>query len=308
MLGTNEPGGLPSRERGNSIAAAKECNGAKAKENQEELGSKDGASAGQLDETSDRGDTEHVDNIRDLAVQEARYGCNPTPQLLATAKIGNFSQARLSSGVLAEGRIISGSKRTRTSSLEPPVTKATLSELDVPRIVFNPKLRHDVNFDPELHFRPNLDGEKGRRKAQKATEFWNCLRTQLQMFIEDNAACEIQLADQVWSLPMTLKAIREILGTLVPPEDRLVVEEILNVDLLMQQFSKGVADLEKLAMWLSQTLKTHCAPMRDEWVDEMVNQLSTGNRNRDISMLVQGLQTLLGVLEAMKLVQTPQNM
>jgi len=80
------------------------------------------------------------------------------------------------------------------------------------------------------------------------------------------------------------------------------VEEILNVDLLMQQFSKGVADLEKLALWLSCTLKSHCAPMRDEWVDEMVNQLSNGYLNRDVPLLAQGLQTLLTVLEAMKLV------
>jgi T-complex protein 11 len=69
------------------------------------------------------------------------------------------------------------------SSPDPPITKATLSELDVPRIVFNPKLRHDVNFDPDLHFRPNLDGDSGRRKAQKATEFWDTFQTQLQSFM-----------------------------------------------------------------------------------------------------------------------------
>jgi T-complex protein 11 len=304
MLGTNQPGGLPSRECGNNIAAAKEYSGVKAKEEQEELGSTDRASAGHLDETSDHRDTEHVDGIQDLPAREARYGCNPSSQPLATAQSGNPSQATINSGASAEGRVMAGAKRIKTSSLEPPVTRSTLSELDVPRIVFNPKLRHDVNFDPDLHFRPNLDGEKGRRKAQKATEFWNCFRSQLQAFMEDKVTFETQHTGQTWCLPTTLIAIGEILGTLVPPEDRSVVEEILNVDLLMQQFSRGVADLEKLAVWLSQTLKTHCAPMRDEWVDEMVNQLSNGNRNRDVPVLVQGLQTLLGVLEAMKLVQT----
>jgi hypothetical protein len=194
------------------------------------------------------------------------------------------------------------SKNLRSVSREPPVTKETLSELDVPRIVFNPKLRHDVNFDPDLHFRPNLDGEKGRRKAQKAIEFWNHLRAQLEFFMTDQVTFMSNLNSQDWSLPLTLRAVGQILATLVPPEDRSVVEEILNVDLLMQQFSKGVADLEKLALWLSRTLKSHCAPMRDEWVDEMVNQLSNGYRNRDVPLLAQGLQTLLTVLEAMKLV------
>jgi hypothetical protein len=94
--------------------------------------------------------------------------------------------------------------------------------------------------------------------------------------MDDKAAFETRFGDSVWCLPITLKEIREILGTLVPPEDRSVVEDTLNVDHLMQQFSKGGADLEKLSHWLSQTLKMHCAPMRDEYVDEMVNQACLG--------------------------------
>lgn len=43
--------------------------------------------------------------------------------------------------------------------------------------------------------------------------------------------------------------------------------------------------------------------MRDEWVDEMVNQLTVGNHNRDASLLAQGLKSLLIMLEAMKLVR-----
>jgi len=192
---------------------------------------------------------------------------------------------------------------SKASPLEPPVTKTTLSELDIPRIVYNPKLRHDVNFDPDLHFRPNLDGESGRRKTQKANDFWNRLRTEIEEFMADPVMFETKLAGKQWSLQSTLLAIGEILGTLVPPEDRSAVEEILNVELLMQQFRKGVADLEKLSIWLARTLKSHCAPMRDEWVDDMVNLLTVGDRGRNVATLVQGLQSLLGVLEAMKLVR-----
>jgi hypothetical protein len=181
------------------------------------------------------------------------------------------------------------------------VTKATLSELDVNKIVHNPKLRHDINFDPDLHFRPNLDGEKGRRKTQKANHFWETMRTQLREYIANREQFEA-LEQTEWCLPATLNAIRGILETLVPQRDRASVEETFNVDLLMQQFRKGVADLVKLAMWLSQLLKCHCAPMRDDWVDEMVTQLSNGDRNGDVAMLVAGMQNLLGVLEAMKLV------
>jgi hypothetical protein len=185
---------------------------------------------------------------------------------------------------------------------EPPVTKNTLSELDVNKIVHNPKLRHDINFDPDLHFRPNLDGEKGRRKKQKADDFWDTMRSQLRNYLMDREGFEKELGDVEWCLPATLKAIRGILETLVPQRDRASVEETFNVDLLMQQFRKGVADLVKLAMWLSQLLKCHCAPMRDDWVDDMVTQLSNGDRNRDVGQLVDGMLSLLAVLEAMKLV------
>ncbi|KAK3297970.1 T-complex protein 11-domain-containing protein [Chaetomium fimeti] len=185
--------------------------------------------------------------------------------------------------------------------LEPPVTKATLSELDVQKIVHNPKLRHDINFDPELHFRPNLDGDKGRRKQEKANQFWNALYDQLVLFVMDRETFHARYGHGDWCLPVLLRAVREIIETLVPQRDRNLLNEGLNVDLLMQQFNRGVADLEKLASWLASVLKLHCAPMRDEWVDEMYQELSNGNRNNDMTELVKGMRSLLSVLEAMKL-------
>ncbi|KAK2625117.1 hypothetical protein QTJ16_005486 [Diplocarpon rosae] len=190
---------------------------------------------------------------------------------------------------------------TKPISIEPPVTKGTLSELDVTKIVNNPKLRHDINFDPELHFRPNLDGEKGRRKTEKANNFWETMRGQLRDYLTDRERFEQELGGSEWCLPATLNAIRGILETLVPQRDKLSVEETFNIELLMQQFRKGVVDLVKLANWLSQLLKCHCAPMRDNWVDNMVTQLSTGDRTGDVALLVAGMKNLLGVLEAMKL-------
>lgn len=50
-------------------------------------------------------------------------------------------------------------------SIESPASKGTLSGLNSTRIVNNPKLRHDINFGPELHFRPNLAGEKVARST-----------------------------------------------------------------------------------------------------------------------------------------------
>ena len=185
--------------------------------------------------------------------------------------------------------------------LEPPVTKATLSELDVQKIVHNPKLRHDINFDPELHFRPNLDGDKGKKKQDKANQFWNALFEQLVLFVTDRETFHARYGHGDWCLPVLLRAVRDIIETLVPQRDRELLNEGLNVELLMQQFNRGVADLERLASWLASVLKLHCAPMRDEWVDDMYQELSNGNRNNDMTELVKGMRTLLSVLEAMKL-------
>ena len=192
----------------------------------------------------------------------------------------------------------------KTPMLEPPVTKATLSELDVNRIVHNPKLRHDVNFDPDLCFRPNTDGEKGHRKMQRARHFWNMMEQQLKAFLSSRDRFELEFRGVDWCLPVTLTAIRSILETVVPHEDRASVQESFNVDLLMQQFRKGAADLGRLSQWLSKLLKSHCAPMRDSWVDSVVELLTKGERELDPNALTEGMKTLLEVLEAMRLVRS----
>ncbi|RFU25177.1 hypothetical protein B7463_g11156, partial [Scytalidium lignicola] len=186
----------------------------------------------------------------------------------------------------------------KLATLEPPITRGALSELDVNKIALNPKLRHDINFNLELHFRPNLEGEKRRRKTQRSNEFWETLWVQFRAYIVSREAVEREWGDQEWCLHV--EAIRDILETLVPERDRALIDEIISVDLHIQQFRKGVADLEKLAK-LAQLLKCHCAPMRDSRIDEIVAQLGDGARNCDVNVLVAGMRSMLGVLEGMKL-------
>ncbi|KAK8011787.1 hypothetical protein PG989_000047 [Apiospora arundinis] len=164
------------------------------------------------------------------------------------------------------------------------------------------RLRHDLNFDRDLQFRPNWDGEKGRKKQAKADEFWANLRGQLQEYITAPASSQQCLGmDRDWCLPVLLKEVKEILHTLVSSQDQVYLDEGFNVELIMQQFYKGTTDLEKLASWLSSMLKTYCAPGRDKLVDEMYNKLANGNRRNDMGDLIQGLRSLLNLLEGMKL-------
>ncbi|KAK6857549.1 cAMP-mediated signaling protein sok1 (T-complex protein 11) [Apiospora arundinis] len=190
----------------------------------------------------------------------------------------------------------------RSHNASPPVTKAKLSELDIDKVPNNHRLRHDLNFDRDLQFRPNWDGEKGRKKQAKADEFWANLRGQLQEYITAPASSQQCLGmDRDWCLPVLLKEVKEILHTLVSSQDQVYLDEGFNVELIMQQFYKGATDLEKLASWLSSMPKTYCAPGRDKLVDEMYNKLANGNRRDDMGDLIQGLRSLLNLLEGMKL-------
>ncbi|KAI9930884.1 hypothetical protein MW887_010535 [Aspergillus wentii] len=193
----------------------------------------------------------------------------------------------------------------------PPVTKKTLSELDLPCIMSNINLRMDANFDRDLHFKPDLDGEKGKRKRREATDYWEAMAAEISVYAFC-ASTEMGSAGdgghqngqrQAFEprLPAMFETLQDVLKTLVPERDHPSVMQNLEVSLLMQQIRKGVLDMVGLANWLAALLKTHCAPMRDEWADRMVEQISTGSQSQNSLEIVSGLQTLFAILEAMKL-------
>ncbi|GAM84266.1 hypothetical protein ANO11243_022600 [Dothideomycetidae sp. 11243] len=212
-------------------------------------------------------------------------------------------------GVAEADMVISYSK----ASPVPPITAESLGELDIARIINNPKLRHDVNFDKELHFRPNLDGSRGRQKLRAADDYWKALVAELVLYKAVGAklmACTSTHDAEYWTrmmrssqkrLPLMFETIRDILKTLVPERDQPAVAERLDVEMIMQEISRGLFDMMSLAQWLSTLLKAHCAPMRDEWIDQMVGQVQKGIEGNCQKRLIAGLRQLLGILEAMKL-------
>ncbi|KAI6911049.1 Tcp11-domain-containing protein, partial [Hortaea werneckii] len=199
------------------------------------------------------------------------------------------------------------------ATMVPPITAESLAELDMHRIINNPKLRHDVNFDRDLHFRPNLDGSKGRQKVKSAEQYWQALEGELFM-LGFGAQMKMAAADgkvvAYWErvlkhsqrrLRSMFEAIRDILKTLVPDYEQKTIIERLDVDLIMQEISNGVCDLLSLSTWLTKVLKAHCAPMRDDMVDEMQKDIEVGALEVRHEKLVSGLRQLLSILEAMKL-------
>ncbi|KAJ9137754.1 Protein SOK1 [Pleurostoma richardsiae] len=187
-------------------------------------------------------------------------------------------------------------------SMEPPITKSTLAALGVERVINNPGFRHDINFDPELRFGLILYGEEERKRQEKEDEFWSLLENQLAQFVtsRESLSRDHQVGDG-WCLPALLAAVKEITQTLLPQRDGDLLNEVLRGELLMQQFYRGVMDVEKLGACLAGVLKSNCARMRDESVDEAYRMLSEGSRRNEIGEVVAGLRGFLHVLGAMKL-------
>ena len=197
----------------------------------------------------------------------------------------------------------------------PPVTKQSLSELDIQSIITNMKLRHDVNFDRDLSFRPNVDGIKGQEKERAAEKYWTALIAELELYNRlfqgtpaiPQARIEVLTPHAQRRIPLLFQTVRDVLKSLVPERDHSRVDEHLDIPMLMQAIERGVCDFVRLAEWMAQLLKEHCAPMRDAMVDNMVVLIKQGAAQHRSWKIVFGLKELFGVLEAMKLVSCAAN-
>ncbi|KAF1833366.1 camp-mediated signaling protein Sok [Decorospora gaudefroyi] len=243
----------------------------------------------------------------------SRDGCSHSPPLLYHPSIPE-ELADLIRVMIPEqeGVRLSGEELAEQfleASDVPPVTKQSLSELDIQSIITNIKLRHDVNFDRDLSFRPNLDGIKGQEKERSSDKYWMALVAELVLYnrlfqgtppiSQDTLAAFTSHAQR--RIPKLFETVRDVLKSLVPDRDHSRVDEHLDVPMLMQAIERGVCDLVRLAEWMAQLLKEHCAPMRDGWVDDMVASTREGVVEHNLEKIVGGLKGLFGILEAMKL-------
>lgn len=192
----------------------------------------------------------------------------------------------------------------RHSQHVPPVNLKTLRELELAEFYRNPKLRHDVVFDSQLHFRPNNDGTRGQKKKVDSHGYWQLVLVECEVLlnVSKRKGSGTRTHERPMKIPILLATMRDILLTLVPRADKEEVESSLDPELLMQQLEHGVLDLKRMSLWLARIFKAHCAPMRDQWVDLMVSQFARGVDKNDTRSLMEGWKSIFGILEAMKLV------
>ncbi|KAF2665629.1 hypothetical protein BT63DRAFT_417173 [Microthyrium microscopicum] len=194
-----------------------------------------------------------------------------------------------------------------SDNVEPPITQQSLSELEINSIVNNSKLRHDINYDRELHFRPNQEGDDAKRKFKSQRSYWLAITAEIELYnillrgLDTEASEVMTLSGAIKKsqrrLPKLFKAVKEILLALVPERDQSQVHDNLDVDIMMQEIERTMLNFVLKAEWLAQLLKTHCAPMRDVMIDGMVTLMRKG----DPKSVSAGLCEIFAVLEAMKL-------
>lgn len=201
-------------------------------------------------------------------------------------------------------------RKIRDKVLEPPVTSKGLQELRIDKIMNSLKLRHDLNFDPDLHYRANFDGDMGRKKHAQNDEFWSQLLSDLVEFEADPQTFLKDYAGRAWTLPTVLKNIKDIIKTLVAPDIVRMVEEGLEIEHLMQELAKGAADLERWVGTVAQFLRDCCAPIRDNLVEGMEQRIVEGHQKQSLTIICSGIANLLSLVECMALVRsdTPQRL
>ena len=70
-----------------------------------------------------------------------------------------------------------------SASRDPPITRATLSELDLQRLYHSLYLRHDLHFDRHIQFSPRSAYDTfGKQKRLEAQNYWDAVEIELALY------------------------------------------------------------------------------------------------------------------------------
>jgi len=198
---------------------------------------------------------------------------------------------------------------------QPPITKASLEELDFDHLLDNLLLRHDLNFDPMIQYRPTTHGIRGEIRMTEALQYWNAVRTELAGWFMDQGKCcccwttlrssptdKDPVRTTLRRLPKMFESVREILKSLLPESERSAIDARLDIGLLVQELENGACDFIALSEWLGVLLRHYCSSERSHLVDDMTTMIRSGVQDTNIGNILTGLMQIFTILEAMKLV------
>ena len=205
-------------------------------------------------------------------------------------------------------------------SLDPPVTRAVLREIDIPQLKDDLLLRHHLNFDPTIQLRINMHGQQVEERRKRTREYWHALAVEIGLWLAHchrTAACPFSrprcislprtkatgfAQGAILRLPRLLGALRDILKHLLPLGQWPVIDARLDVGLLMQQLEHRICDFTALSDWLGNLLKPVCSAKQSDLILTMNSTIRFGVENAEINHIITGLKTMFEVLEGINLV------
>ena len=199
------------------------------------------------------------------------------------------------------------------TSLEPPVSEESLCELELRRLSNNLLLRHDLNFDCDITYRPNTHGLRGQLRTVQSFEYWSAITEELDILltndytspsIEPTQACS-SCAPELPRLSRMFDAVRMILKSLMHGDEWDAIDARLDVDLLVQQLKNRAFDLVALSDWLAVLLRRCCSSKRHHSIDMMASSIRLGIERGEAQLITTGLTRLFEILESSKLVSEP---
>jgi hypothetical protein len=171
-------------------------------------------------------------------------------------------------------------------SLHKLIIRFSLQELNIDEILSNPQLRHDLYFDPNLSFKPNLEGQRGSRKRAESDTYWITVSIEIE-------------SGSYFRVPLILFEIKYILLDLLPEDSilSLDLEGSIDAGQIAQEIQHDVFDAIKFSRYLGNVLLLNCAPARDDKVKQMILKAEDGE-------FAQFLRQCFEILELMKLVSS----
>ena len=214
--------------------------------------------------------------------------------------------------------------RYSTSNEKPPISVNTLSELDLDNISTNLLLRHDLNFDLTICYRPSARGIQGERKDAEMAKYWNDVRTELAAWLLEkdlsldcfpsDCQCPTHMQRDRGSGQMRLVRLRQIFRTLVDILKTLLhADECLGIDLwidndLRQELENDACDFLFLNGCMSALQRRHCSSDMHCLIDLMTTKIHDGVRHLNGETIIDSLKQMFGILEIMKLVRLFQDL
>ncbi|MCJ1474591.1 hypothetical protein MMC13_003250 [Lambiella insularis] len=205
--------------------------------------------------------------------------------------------------------------RVRMAPMDPPITKASLSQIDVEAIVNNLEFRHDLSLDPEVPLVSRYCKHRGPSEKAMSRAYWQAFTQELAFYTKHSPQLS-SLMPSITPPPLgsgfilprmqgrvarMLFMLRDILLSLVPETECDMIHTIFDVDFLMQQLEAKVCDIQGLVDWTANLLRSCFSPCQDYRISEMVNLIRRALLKDDVQGLVDGIKHLFFILRLIKL-------